>query len=321
MVHLEGGEPVFVGEVAHIVGAVQSGPRGDEEIDDRDAFGDLLLLCGRHHKVIDGPRTQDRYPVAVLREWKRERESEFDAAGRAKLEALDDLPAQLPGLLVDAFRDVTAELEAALKRLEDAGQLTHETGQLLHVALARTSTSGPAVGDGAVGIKEDFEAAYDAAGGASFLGLPSADAYRIGPGVVQHLRGAHCGHPAVICALNGRPAVVITADLWNGIAGVGDSAMDVVDEDVQPTEARDHVVDEQRRDVRVGLVDLERGRLHSLGEHLVDNDLSLRRRADIGERDIGSLLGQQPDSRRSPAPGASGDQRNFACERLVHSSP
>jgi hypothetical protein len=50
---IEGGEPVFVGEVAHIVAAVESGPRGKVNLSDRDAFENLILLCGRHHKIID----------------------------------------------------------------------------------------------------------------------------------------------------------------------------------------------------------------------------------------------------------------------------
>jgi hypothetical protein len=70
VVVLDGGEPVFVGEVAHIVAAVASGPRGGGDVPDREAFENLLILCGRHHKIIDDVRTQDQYPVEVLREWK-----------------------------------------------------------------------------------------------------------------------------------------------------------------------------------------------------------------------------------------------------------
>jgi len=221
VVVLDGAEPVFVGEVAHIVAAVASGPRGGVAIADRDAFENLLILCGRHHKIVDDVRTRDRYPVEVLREWKAKREAEFDTATREALHALGDLPTRLPDLLVEAFRDATAELSATVDRLEAAGQLTHDTAQLLHVALVRPGNGRPGVGDGVLGIKEAFEEAYDAAGGASFLGLPSADAYEAGPGVVQHLRGARCGHPAVICAISGREAVVITGDLWNGIARIG----------------------------------------------------------------------------------------------------
>jgi hypothetical protein len=132
-----------------------------------------------------------------------------------------DLPTRLPALLVEAFRDATAELSATVDRLAAAGQLTHDTAQLLHVALAGTGNAGPGVGDGVPGVKEAFEEAYDAAGGASFLGLPSAEAYEAGPGVVQHLRGARCGHRAVISAISGREAVVITSDLWNGITRIG----------------------------------------------------------------------------------------------------
>jgi len=224
VVLIDGEEPVFVGEIAHIVGAVESGPRGDAGIADREAFENLLILCGRHHKIIDNPRTRDRYPVEVLREWKAKQEAEFDTATQTELKRLHDLPARLPDLLVEAFRDATAELEATVDKLEAAGHLAHETAQLLHAALARTGSPERAVGDGVPGIKEAFEEVYDAAGGASFLGLPSAEAYELGPGFVQHLRGARCGHPAVICAINGRAAVVVTADLWNGISHIGGGA-------------------------------------------------------------------------------------------------
>lgn len=53
MILIDGSEPVFVGEVAHVVGAVQSGPRGDVEVEDRDAFANLLVLRHRHHVIID----------------------------------------------------------------------------------------------------------------------------------------------------------------------------------------------------------------------------------------------------------------------------
>jgi hypothetical protein len=52
-------------------------------------------------------------------------------------------PARLPDLLVEAFRDATAELEAAVDRLEAASHLEHETALLLHAALARAGSSGP----------------------------------------------------------------------------------------------------------------------------------------------------------------------------------
>jgi hypothetical protein len=59
---LDGGEPVFVGEVAHIVAAVASGPRGGVDLADRDAFENLLILCSRHHKIIDDMRARGPVP-------------------------------------------------------------------------------------------------------------------------------------------------------------------------------------------------------------------------------------------------------------------
>jgi hypothetical protein len=218
---VDGGVPIFVGEIAHIVAALPSGPRGSESVADREGFDNLLVLCGRHHKVIDNSSTRDRYPVAVLRAWKADREAEFDTATVAELRDLTGLSARLPGLLIEVFHDTTTKLEATVGRLEAAGQLSHEMAQMFLASLAAVTSPGPDVGDGVPGLKEAFEEAYDAAGGASFLGVPSADAYETGPGVVQHLRGARCGHPAVICALAGRPAVIIAAVLWNAIARVG----------------------------------------------------------------------------------------------------
>jgi hypothetical protein len=40
---VNGGQPVFVGDIARIVGAVRSGPRGDADVHDRDAFDNLLV--------------------------------------------------------------------------------------------------------------------------------------------------------------------------------------------------------------------------------------------------------------------------------------
>jgi hypothetical protein len=221
---VEAGQPIFVGEIAHIVGATESGPRGRESIADREAFDNLLVLCGRHHKVIDNAHNIDRYPVEVLREWKAAHEAEFDTTTRSELRKLHDVPA----LLLDSFRTVTETLEETVARLEKTDQVTHETAKLLFAVLADTAHTGPGVGDGVPSIKEAFEEAYDAAGGASFLGLPSAEAYRAGPGFVQRLRGARCGHPAVICAIAGQPAVIIAADLWNGICEIGNGQPDGV---------------------------------------------------------------------------------------------
>ena len=58
-------------EVAHIVAASESGPRGSEESADlRIDYSNLMLLCQRCHKAIDDD--PDRYTTELLRQWKHE---------------------------------------------------------------------------------------------------------------------------------------------------------------------------------------------------------------------------------------------------------
>jgi hypothetical protein len=59
-----------LGEIAHIVADSRAGPRGLFPITEEDvnAHGNLILLCGDHHKLVDSqPNT---FSVAVLREMK-----------------------------------------------------------------------------------------------------------------------------------------------------------------------------------------------------------------------------------------------------------
>lgn len=71
-------------------------------------------------------------------------------------------------------------------------------------------------GQDAPGARRAFEEAWAAAGGTTVLGLPSGPADRIGPGLVQHLAGG-----AVICAIDGQPAVVVSEDVWEAIVRIG----------------------------------------------------------------------------------------------------
>jgi hypothetical protein len=72
------GEPgVVTGEMAHIVAASRQGPRGRAVLDEeeRNSAENLILLCERHHKIVDRrPRT---YTVDVLIEMKRRHEAPF----------------------------------------------------------------------------------------------------------------------------------------------------------------------------------------------------------------------------------------------------
>ena len=64
-----------LGHIAHIVAAELDGPRGDHPlpVGDRNAIGNLALMCFKHHEMIDD--SPEQYPVALLMEWKHEHES------------------------------------------------------------------------------------------------------------------------------------------------------------------------------------------------------------------------------------------------------
>ena len=65
------------GEVAHIVGSSEDGPRGSEESADlRIDYSNLMLLCQRCHKAIDDD--PDRYTTQLLRQWKHEHEKRIE---------------------------------------------------------------------------------------------------------------------------------------------------------------------------------------------------------------------------------------------------
>ena len=65
----------ITGEIAHIRASSPNGPRYDsaQSDEDRHGFGNLILLCARHHTVID--TELDEYPVPVLEKMKREHEA------------------------------------------------------------------------------------------------------------------------------------------------------------------------------------------------------------------------------------------------------
>lgn len=88
----EGG---MFGEIAHIRAAEKSGPRFDATMtnNERRGFDNLLLLCGKHHTLIDHVDTWHQYPRADLEEIKRLHEAPLlralDDLGRAEEEYVD----------------------------------------------------------------------------------------------------------------------------------------------------------------------------------------------------------------------------------------
>ncbi len=64
----------IIGEMAHIVGEKQDGPRGDSTLSEseRDEYHNLILLCNNHHKLVDDQSST--YTVEKLKEWKANHE-------------------------------------------------------------------------------------------------------------------------------------------------------------------------------------------------------------------------------------------------------
>jgi hypothetical protein len=62
------------GEICHIRAANPGGPRYDQGQSDseRNSAANLLLLCARHHKLLDSE--PDRYPISILEQLKRKQE-------------------------------------------------------------------------------------------------------------------------------------------------------------------------------------------------------------------------------------------------------
>lgn len=66
--------PVVLGKIAHIAAHSDDGPRSDPgmPLDLRDSYGNWILLCGKHHDVVDGQ--ENTYTSEALRLWKKDHE-------------------------------------------------------------------------------------------------------------------------------------------------------------------------------------------------------------------------------------------------------
>lgn len=67
----------IISKICHISAASPGGPRYDAMMtdDQRRSFDNLILLCDEHHTIIDNKENEDKYPVELLKKWKRDHES------------------------------------------------------------------------------------------------------------------------------------------------------------------------------------------------------------------------------------------------------
>jgi len=62
--------------IAHIVARSKNGPRGNDKLSlkDRNNIENLMLTCRDHHKLIDDAKLVDKYPVSLLKKYRKEHE-------------------------------------------------------------------------------------------------------------------------------------------------------------------------------------------------------------------------------------------------------
>lgn len=74
IVDFSGDSPVILGEIAHIEGSSDDGPRANRLLSNtqRDSYPNLIVLCPTHHSLID--KSPELFPVETLKEWKNEQE-------------------------------------------------------------------------------------------------------------------------------------------------------------------------------------------------------------------------------------------------------
>lgn len=68
------------GHVAHIIADSPNGVRGDQHLSPELAedFDNLILLCQKHHSLVDDKNKEDEYPVELLKEYKQEHEERIE---------------------------------------------------------------------------------------------------------------------------------------------------------------------------------------------------------------------------------------------------
>ena len=82
----------MLGKIAHICAAEPGGARFDANMTNeaRRGFDNLIVVCGRHHDVIDDPANAAAYTADTLRRYKAAHEGRFKKAERQLLASFTD---------------------------------------------------------------------------------------------------------------------------------------------------------------------------------------------------------------------------------------
>jgi hypothetical protein len=113
-----GDDPEKKVEIAHIHAVSPGGPRYKPG-EDVDAFHNLILLCGYHHKKVDKLTNVHLYPPDLLRRWKTAAEKEL----RSKFDGLDRLTeGRMKEMLREAAHVTKSEVASAIDQLQHVSE-------------------------------------------------------------------------------------------------------------------------------------------------------------------------------------------------------
>jgi exonuclease VII small subunit len=114
---------------AHICAHDAGGPRFDPLLENPDGWENLILLCRAHHKAVDS--WESDYPVEVLRNWKKERESDLGETSEA-LSRMSD--SQFESRITSAFE---VGVEGVRDAISEIRGLNEEQIRMLQVLTNR----------------------------------------------------------------------------------------------------------------------------------------------------------------------------------------
>jgi hypothetical protein len=124
-------------QVAHIRAIKPNGPRYNPPgyppmpHEARNEFPNLILLCERHHRLVDKKSNEHLYPVDVLHDWKRRAERDI----RTKIDGLDRLTEdRLDEMLTSAAQNTKAEIGDAI---DDLREVSGSAAELLRTLFER----------------------------------------------------------------------------------------------------------------------------------------------------------------------------------------
>ncbi|MFJ5608195.1 hypothetical protein ACIQCJ_02195 [Streptomyces sp. NPDC093221] len=132
----------WFGEIAHIRAAEEGGPRADKTMtnNERRAFENLLLLCAKHHQLIDDTETRHRYSRTFLEGVKRRHESRYERAlddfGRNEQEFVDHTHANVVTHCSTLLGFYGTDFLTEEERLDDVPAINKIADQLGRVTLA-----------------------------------------------------------------------------------------------------------------------------------------------------------------------------------------